>query len=186
MTAKGKRYADALDFFCLRKVTETKRNQKCFQICLSGKMHEYCTKLTKWRFFREKSHDGCRYSYKDREFSLFTSISYINVKQFFRAAVVGQLRMDKVEETYVLEITQVFSSSAVTVTDEKKLKLTREDVNTIRSLLDKLDECLQQLYHVLVRKFSICVQFKRHSFEANSSHSLHWVLMESLIVWNAE
>lgn len=182
MTAKGKRYADALDFFCLRKVTETKRNQKCFQICLSGKMHEYCTKLTKWRFFREKSHDGCRYSYKDREFSLFTSISYINVKQFF----VGQLTMDKVEETYVLEITQVFSSSAVTVTDEKKLKLTREDVNTIRSLLDKLDECLQQLHHVLVRKISMCVQFKRHSFEANSSHSLHWVLMESLIVWNAE
>ena len=119
----------------------------------------------------------------DREFSLFTRMSYIIVKQCFRPVVVGQLAMDKVEETYVLEITQVFTSSSA-VTDKRKLKLTREDVNTMRSLLDQLNECQQKLHRVLVRKFSMCVRFKKHSFEANSSHSLHWVLMESLIVSN--
>ena len=83
-------------------------------------------------------------------------MSYVNVKQCFRPAVVRQLTMDKVEETYVLEITQVFTSISA-VTDEKKLKLTREDVNTIRSLLDQLNECQQKLHHVMVRKFQFNV-----------------------------
>ena len=59
------------------------------------------------------------------------------------------------EETYFLEITQVFSSSAVT--DYKELVLTLEDVNTFRSLLDQLNEFQQLLQHVLVGIFTVCV-----------------------------
>ena len=63
--------------------------------------------------------------------------------------------MDKVEETYFLEITQVFSSSAVT--DDKELVLPLEDVNTFRSLLDQLNEFQHLLQHVLVGIFTVCV-----------------------------
>jgi len=74
--------------------------------------------------------------------------------------------MDKVEETRFLEITQVFGSSAVT--DEKKLVLTEEDLNTIFGLLDQLNESQQLLPNVLVRIFTMCVyyRFKRYSSEA--------------------
>lgn len=74
--------------------------------------------------------------------------------------------MDKVEETRFLEITQMFGSSAVT--DEKKLVLTEEDLNTIFSLLDQLSESQQLLSNVLVRIFTMCVyhRFKRYSSEA--------------------
>ena len=65
--------------------------------------------------------------------------------------------MDEVDETYVLEISarQVFSSSVVT--NEKKLKLTREDVNVIRTLLNQINGSQQLLRNVLVRIFSMCV-----------------------------
>ena len=63
--------------------------------------------------------------------------------------------MDKVEETYFLEITQVFSSSVVT--DDKELVLPLEDVNTFRSLLDQLNEFQHLLQHVLVGIFTVCV-----------------------------
>lgn len=66
--------------------------------------------------------------------------------------------MDKVEETRFLEITQVFGSSAVT--DEKKLVLTEEDLNTIFSLLDQLNESQQLLSNVLVRIFTMCVYYR--------------------------
>ena len=71
-------------------------------------------------------------------------------------AVTVVLTMDEVDETYVLQITrQVFSSSVVT--NEKKLKLTREDVNVIRTLLNQINGSQQLLHNVLVRIFSMCV-----------------------------
>ena len=65
--------------------------------------------------------------------------------------------MDEVDETYVsLEITrQVFSSSVVT--KEKKLKLTREDMNAIRTLLNQINGSQQPLHNILVRIFSMCL-----------------------------
>jgi len=65
--------------------------------------------------------------------------------------------MDKVdhEEMRFVEITQVFRSSAVTF--EKKLVLTDEDLNTISSLLNQLNESQQLLTNVLVRLFTMRV-----------------------------
>lgn len=63
--------------------------------------------------------------------------------------------MENVEETCFLEIKQVFSSSVLN--DEKKLVLTLEEVNTLRSLLDQLNELQQLFQHVLVRIFTVCV-----------------------------
>ena len=63
--------------------------------------------------------------------------------------------MDVVKETCFLEIKQVLSRSAAA--GEKKLVLTREDVNTIRSLLDQLNKSQQLLTRVLVRIFTMCV-----------------------------
>ena len=102
-----------------------------------------------WRFFRESPATFLR----PGVFPFHYDILYkLNLSADFR--VVG-ITMDKVEETYFLEITQVFSSSAVT--DEKELVLTLEDVNTFRSLLDQLNEFQQLLQHVLVGIFTVCV-----------------------------
>ena len=74
--------------------------------------------------------------------------------------------MDEVEETCFLEITQVFSSSAET--NEKKLVLTLDDVNTFRSVLDQLNEFQHLLQDILVRIFTVCAldRFKTYSSEA--------------------
>ena len=65
--------------------------------------------------------------------------------------------MDEVDETYVrVEITRQVLSSSV-VTNEKKLKLTREDVNVIRTLLNQINGSQQPLHNVLVRIFSMCL-----------------------------
>lgn len=63
--------------------------------------------------------------------------------------VSEELTMEKFEETIFLEIAQEFFAS---VDDEKKLVLTTEDVNTLRSYTDQLSEFQRELCEgVLVR-----------------------------------
>ena len=81
--------------------------------------------------------------------------------------------MDKVdhEETRFVEVTQVFSSSAVT--NEKKHLLNEEDLNTIFSLLDQLNGSQQLLTNFLVR-YKVClVLLQNVQFCSHFPHKVH-------------